>query len=592
MRSLALSVTLWMLLVALVPLLVMALQGLHCATQAIVEMESMHLRGVLHARRARIDYWLDDRMEDLAALAAFPGTWRQSAVSLADMTGEQRAAYSDLLKYVQTRSRSYESIAAFDAEWKAVSSSRGTTHLGDEDLVPAEFQRRLQAAAGLVIMPPHFHEGGEIGIHMGIPVSSTNQIRIGYVVAAMNLSDTVYPILSDTAGLRPQTKVYLLTPEGRYVSTPSQALRLLSNEQGLPETIVRGGDANVLRYRDFRGNRVLGISVTMPTLGWVLVAEHDEAEAFAWIRTLQLRAFWTGLATFCVVFVLAMRSSRQLLMPMRQLAQTAHRIADGHWQERMGHLRGAEPELVGQAFNSMLDELAAMQKRLVQSASLSAVGELSACVVHEMRNPLSSVKMNLKALRERVSDDPTYSELADIASGQAKRLERMLNDLLQYGKPLELRKESLRFLDLADEVKGTLSHQLEASRVGLKVLDNTNGQAFAADREQIVRAMTNLVDNAIRVSPEDTTVRIGAEIVDDPTGAALAITVWDAGPGIPESSYDKLFTPFFTTRNDGTGLGLANVRKIAELHGGAVAAENLPEGGAKFTLKLFLGEQA
>jgi len=402
----------------------------------------------------------------------------------------------------------------------------------------------------------------------------------------------VYPMLADSSGLRPHTKVYLLTHEGRYVSKPTRELRLLTEEQGLPEPIVEGVIEKVLRYRDCSGNRVLGISVAMPALGWVLVAESDEAEAFAWMRTLRLRALWTGVATLCVVFVLALRSSRRLLVPMRRLAQTARRIADGHWQERVGHLKGAEPEEVGRAFNSMLDELAAVQKRLVQSASLSAVGELSARVVHEMRNPLSSVKMNLKALREQVKDDPTYSELAEIAAGQAERLEHMLNDLLQYGKPLDLRKESLRFKDLAGDVTAALAHQADARRVELKVRDNTDGRTFAAAREQIVRAVTNLVDNAIRVSPEKSTVELAAVATGKMAETAIAISVRDAGSGIPREVMPKLFKPFFTTRGDGTGLGLANVRKIAEMHGGEVDAENLPEGGAKFTLTLPIGEQA
>jgi signal transduction histidine kinase len=277
---------------------------------------------------------------------------------------------------------------------------------------------------------------------------------------------------------------------------------------------------------------------------------------------------------------------------MRRLSETARRIADGHWQERVGHLKGAEPEEVGQAFNSMLDELAAVQKRLVQSASLSAIGELSARVVHEMRNPLSSVKMNLKALREQVKDDPTYCELAEIASGQVGRLERMLNDLLQYGKPLKIRKERLRFKDLAGDVTAALTHQADARRVELKVRDNTNGRAFAADREQIVRAVTNLVDNAIRVAPEKSDVKLTAVVTGKMADAAIAISVLDAGSGIPRDVMAKLFKPFFTTRGDGTGLGLANVRKIAEMHGGEVDAENLPKGGAKFTLTLPLGEQA
>ncbi len=579
-----------MLLVALVPLLVMAIQGLHCAGQAIVALESTHQRMVLQTRRARINDWLAERAEELRALAAYPCTGHACAVALGDTTGGRGTACCDLLTYVRSTSHAYELIAIFGRTWDLVASSLRTSHVEDDDLVSPEFRRELDGATNAVTMPPHTHVGGEIGIHIGVSVADTNGVRAGYVVAAVNLSDTVYPILADSAGLRTTGKVYLLTRAGRYVSKPAGAFRLMTEEQGLPEEIVRGAGERVLPYRDFRGVRVLGTSVAMPRLGWVLVAEVDEAEAFGWLGVLRRRAIGTGLVTLCVVFALAFRSSRRLLVPLRRLSQTAQRIAAGHWQERVGHLRGAEPEEVGQAFNSMLDELAALQKRLVQSAALSAVGELSARVVHEMRNPLSSVKMNLKALGRKVQDDPTYAELAEIASGQADRLERMLTDLLQYGKPLELKKETLQFRELVEEVSAALAAKAESGGVAITIRDGTDGRGFAADREQIVRAVTNLVDNAIRVSPRDSSVQISGDVAGDGASATLVIVVRDAGAGMSEGVQEKLFKPFFTTRSDGTGLGLANVRKIAELHDGAVVAEDLPEGGAKFTLTLPVGK--
>ena len=588
-RSLALSVLLWMLVVALVPLIIMAVQGLHCANQAIVALESSHLQAVLQARRARIDDWFMERTEDILAVARVPSAWRDCTASLGNMTDAQRASYNALLTYLRSKSHSYESIAAFDKTWEPVAVSAGALHVGSNDLAPPEFRRKLEGATGVVIMPPHFHEGGVIGIHLGTPVLNTNQTAVGYVVASMNLSDTVYPILADSAGLRPDTKVYLLTDEGRTVGNASHEGQRMSEDQRLPEEITTGDGKRVLRYRDYHGARVFGVSVAMPRLGWVLVAESSEREAFLWVRTLRWRAFWTGLASLCVVFALAFRSSRRLLVPLRRLSQTARRIADGHWQERVGHLKGAEPEEVGQAFNSMLDELAGLQKRLVQSAALSAVGELSARVVHEMRNPLSSVKMNLKALREKVKDDPTYSELAEIASGQTERLEHMLTDLLHYGKPLELKKTPVSFRELAGQVTEALGLEAEANGVELTIRDQTEGRMFAADREQVERAITNLVDNAIRVTPRNSTVVISGEVAGEAADARLLISVCDTGDGIPQDVAEKLFKPFFTTRGDGTGLGLANVRKIAELHGGTACAENLPEKGAKFTVSLPLG---
>ena len=173
-------------------------------------------------------------------------------------------------------------------------------------------------------------------------------------------------------------------------------------------------------------------------------------------------------------------------------------------------MRDYEARQVGIAFNRMLDELQAGQRKLANAASLAAVGELSSSVVHEMRNPLSSVKINLQALGRRVKDDPAYSELAGIALEQAVRLERLLTELLRFGKPLELHPENIDLQTLAAEVVAVLEPQIREKNISLKGLEDLREVRVQADPEHLKRVLTNLVENAVEVSPAGGRVELSA----------------------------------------------------------------------------------
>ena len=238
-----------------------------------------------------------------------------------------------------------------------------------------------------------------------------------------------------------------------------------------------------------------------------------------------------------------------------------------------------------QAFNQMLDELSDVQKRLVQTATLATVGELSSSIVHEMRNPLSSIKINLQALHKKVEGDANHEELAQIASQQVGRLEEMLRDLLQYGRPVEFRTVSTPFSKVYKETLNVIGDMAESKKVRIDLEDLLGSARLSVDPELVCRALTNLAANAIQAAPPGglVTVRVSA----DPAGAGqVIIEVIDNGSGLSPQALRGVFKPFFTTRKDGTGLGLANVKKIVELHGGTVSAYNRPENGAVFTVTL------
>ncbi len=222
----------------------------------------------------------------------------------------------------------------------------------------------------------------------------------------------------------------------------------------------------------------------------------------------------------------------------------------------------------------------------MNAGALAAVGQLSSSVVHEMRNPLSSIKLNLTAMRDGFAEGSDDRELAEIALGEASRVEGMLNDLLAYGKPLDL---CLGTVPLPGLLQRVAEHARGACRErGIRLVTEWNGNeraALPADEEQMLRALANLTDNAIEFSPDGGVVAIVVTAPGDAPDLG-EIVVRDEGPGVRADSLEHVFEPFFTTRERGTGLGLANVRKIVECHGGTVNASNRPEGGAAFTVRM------
>lgn len=229
-----------------------------------------------------------------------------------------------------------------------------------------------------------------------------------------------------------------------------------------------------------------------------------------------------------------------------------------------------------------------VERALARTASLAAIGELTSSIAHEMRNPLSSIKMNAKMMEQLLGEkDATLGELAEITSQQSLRLETMLNDLLNYGKPLTLYigKATVRELFRATQIAVTQEKQ---RRDVLVEINNETGEIpLQVDIELMTQALSNLALNAIQWSPPKGVVHISAHYASSKEhGGKVIFQVMDNGPGIRPEKLHRLFQPFFSTRPGGTGLGLASVRKITEYHGGTVSGANRPEGGAVFRIVL------
>jgi two-component system, NtrC family, sensor histidine kinase HydH len=215
----------------------------------------------------------------------------------------------------------------------------------------------------------------------------------------------------------------------------------------------------------------------------------------------------------------------------------------------------------------------ALERALEQERRLASLGQMSAVLAHEIRNPLASLKGNAQLLARALPESELPRRKADRVVDEAIRLERLTNDLLEFARTAELEREPVDPVALVREVSRDYGGQIE-------VVATSAPASWPLDRERMRQVLANLVSNAVQAAGGRVRATVAA------TGGTLEIEVRDWGPGIPAEDRGRIFEPFYTKRTRGTGLGLAISRRLVELHGGTIEAGDAADGGAVFRVRI------
>ena len=230
----------------------------------------------------------------------------------------------------------------------------------------------------------------------------------------------------------------------------------------------------------------------------------------------------------------------------------------------------------------VVQKLQQREREVLRAEQLAALGQLAAGVAHEIRNPLTSIKMLVQTLREDLEARGAAEDL-QIIEIEIRRMERCLQTFLDYARPP---KPDFRPLDLAQPIGRTLAligGRARKQHVTIDWIPPASPVVVTADSEQIQQLLVNLTLNALDVMP------LGWRPGHRPARrwvGTVEVSVCDTGPGIALQVLPTLFKPFTSTKETGLGLGLVTSRRIAEAHGGSLVAQNRPDGGACFTLRL------
>jgi signal transduction histidine kinase len=228
----------------------------------------------------------------------------------------------------------------------------------------------------------------------------------------------------------------------------------------------------------------------------------------------------------------------------------------------------------------------AMENTLREHERLAYVGHLTASLSHEIRNPLSAIKMNMQILARRLSLDGYDLRRLQITVREITRLEDILCQLLDTARPLQLRTGPVDLAALARGCLEVLEPKTQEKRLRVTQRHPAKPPLAQADASRLEQALMNLMLNAIEASPAEGEVLVWTEAGQEEGRAYVELGVQDSGAGVDPRHLPHVFTPFFTSKAKGTGLGLSNVKRVVEAHGGRVLVGGRPGGGAVFSMRL------
>jgi two-component system nitrogen regulation sensor histidine kinase NtrY len=335
--------------------------------------------------------------------------------------------------------------------------------------------------------------------------------------------------------------------------------------------------ATAIPLKNSAGNVLAVLTVAISRSG--LVAEQQQIRATAY-------GVASGGILLAIIFSLwiAARVSR----PVEELARAAEEVASGSWGTQVPVRGRDEVAVLARSFNHMTEQLTNQREKLVQSERVAAWRELARRLAHELKNPLFPLQLtveNLVRARQlpQAEFDEVFRESTQTLSMEIANLKKIIGRFSDFSK---MPKPELELIDARDVIARVRALYVLGDEEGPKINVETDvddrPMPLMVDPELLHRALSNLVLNAKDAMPEGGTVTISAR----PKGEAVELRVVDTGLGLTPEECERLFTPYYTTKQHGTGLGLAIVQSVVADHAGTIAVESRDGQGATFVITL------
>ncbi len=282
------------------------------------------------------------------------------------------------------------------------------------------------------------------------------------------------------------------------------------------------------------------------------------------------------------------RSMVQLSVPLQAAA--------GQLGEVVGPITFAAPwdlhdledalRLIADRVAAAVERLRKSQREALRAEQLAAVGQMAAGIAHELRNPLTAIKILVQAANSSPSQSGLTGRDLTVVEEEITRLEGVIQSFLNIARPPRPEKSLVCAQQLIEESLALVRARASLCHVILHADLPRDSVMLLADAGQIRQVLLNLLLNALDVVPAGGRVMLKLEVVRD----RVVLRLRDTGPGLPPQLGERIFTPFVSTKETGLGLGLSISRRIIEWHGGTLEADNLPQGGAEFVVRLPVAE--
>jgi signal transduction histidine kinase len=320
----------------------------------------------------------------------------------------------------------------------------------------------------------------------------------------------------------------------------------------------------------------------------------DQVRAESLSQAARLRVI-AGTAVLCVLFLAVLLSFvlvNQILGPVRRLAlETDRESGNPNSEDEVMDLSRSVRGLL-EEFDFTQTELEKSREHLLHAEKLAAVGKLAAGMAHSIRNPLTSVKMRLFSLQRALSLSRLQREDFQVISEEIHHVDTLVQNFLEFARPPKLKVQRISPSEVVDLALRLLQHRLELGNVEARLERAMPLPETEVDPERLKEVLVNILENACDSVANGGSVVIREEETLLPKGRLAVIRISDNGPGVPEAIQKRVFEPFFSTKEEGSGLGLSIAARIVKEHGGTLELRSQEGAGASFVISLPIKEDA
>lgn len=339
----------------------------------------------------------------------------------------------------------------------------------------------------------------------------------------------------------------------------------------------------------FHAIPLLGIGKSHPLLAILLIG-NSRRSYIELQRHIRDSALLVGGGSILLAILLSSWAAARVTRPIEGLAHAAQAVADGNWNARVDLQGEDEVAQLADAFNRMTSELLAQKERLVQTERVAAWRELARRLAHELKNPLFPLQLTVENLIRARENTPAqfeevFQESAHTLLGEIANLKGIINRFSEFSKMPQPQLQSVQPNEILRGAAQLFQAQFDApgrSKISCELELDDNIPVIAADPELLHRAISNLVLNAMDAMPNGGKLTLRSRDSAD----KVVVEVSDTGTGMPREECERIFTPYYTSKQHGTGLGLAIVQSVISDHAGRISVHSEPGQGTTFILEL------
>lgn len=332
-----------------------------------------------------------------------------------------------------------------------------------------------------------------------------------------------------------------------------------------------------------------GVGKDHPLLGILLIGNSRRTYA-GLKRSIRDSALLVGGGGILLAILLSSWAAARVTRPVEQLALAAHEVAEGNWSARVEVTGDDEIGQLADSFNRMTSELLSQKERLIQSERVAAWRELARRLAHELKNPLFPLQLtveNLLRARDQSPEqfDEVFRESANTLLGEIQNLKTIIGRFSEFSKMPQPQWQNVQINDVVQRVAQLFQAQFEApgrAAILCRLELGKDLDAIAGDPDLLHRALSNLVLNAMDAMPSGGTLTLRTRGAD----GKVTIEIADTGSGLTREECERIFTPYYTSKQHGTGLGLAIVQSVVSDHGGRISVQSKPGSGTTFVIEL------